>query len=235
MQIRLFAFATAADALGRGPGEQLLTLPTPVRTVGDLQRHLETQHPELGGMWQRLAVAVNGEVVDAARPLQDGDEVALLPPVSGGALATRGDAMGTTAPPLLTEARLEPAQLQSAVQRPGYGAVLLFVGNVRDHHEGRSVRGIHYDAYRSMAETRLGRIVVELAEQFDARLAISHRLGQVPAGEASVVIAVASAHREACYEASRAALERLKAEVPIWKKELFADGDELWREVEPLS
>ncbi len=115
------------------------------------------------------------------------------------------------------------------------GAVVLFVGCVRDRDRGRPVTGLTYDAYRPMARERLLTIVEELAaEAPDLVVAIHHRLGDVAAGEASVVIATAAPHRDAAYAASRTALERLKTEVPIWKHERYADGSAAWREDEKL-
>ncbi|MEM8932869.1 MAG: molybdenum cofactor biosynthesis protein MoaE [Acidobacteriota bacterium] len=125
--------------------------------------------------------------------------------------------------------------VRRAVEADDCGAVLLFLGTVRDHHAGRAVARLIYTAYRSMAETTLGRIVAELEASADRlRVAIVHRLGDVPVGEPSVVIAVASPHRQASYDASRTALERLKTEVPIWKREVYADGEVTWREEESL-
>ena len=113
---------------------------------------------------------------------------------------------------------------------------MVFLGNVRNHHAGREVAALTYSAYRTMAEARLEAIVSELeAADEDLRSEIVHRLGEVPVGEPSVVIAVASPHRAAAYEASRLALERLKREVPIWKRERYADGETVWREEEPLG
>lgn len=140
--------------------------------------------------------------------------------------------MGTA---ILTDSAIDPTPLLSEVSASDRGAVVLFLGTVRDHHRGRSVVLLTYSAYRPMAETRLARIVADLEADGTVRAAIVHRLGEVPVGEASVAIAVSSAHREAAYEASRAALERLKREVPIWKRERYADGEEVWREEEPLG
>jgi len=107
---------------------------------------------------------------------------------------------------------------------------------VRDHHAGRPVAKLTYSAYRPMALAGLRRIVTDLeASGPGLRAAIVHRLGEVPVGEASVVIAISSPHRAAAYEASRTALERLKAEIPIWKREHYADGEAAWREEEPLA
>ena len=124
----------------------------------------------------------------------------------------------------------------AAVSGPGRGAVVIFLGTVRDHHAGRPVEKLTYSAYRPMALEGLRRIVTDLeAAAPDLRAAIVHRLGEVPVGEPSVVIAVGSPHRAAAYEASRTALERLKAEIPIWKREHYADGGAAWREEEPLK
>lgn len=135
----------------------------------------------------------------------------------------------------LTDSAIDSAALLAAVASPRRGAVVLFLGTARDHHRGRAVTLLAYDAYRPMAEERLARIVADLSDP-DQEIAVEivHRLGEVPAGEASVAIAVASPHRAAAYDASRLALERLKKEVPIWKRESYADGGSVWREEEPL-
>jgi len=136
----------------------------------------------------------------------------------------------------LVDEPIDVTAAERAVAAPGCGAVLLFLGTVRDHHRGRAVKLLTYNAYRPMALKVLERITAELeAEEAGLRVAIVHRLGDVPVGEASVVIAVASPHRQAAYEASRLALERLKREVPIWKREHYDDGDVAWREEEPLG
>ncbi len=136
---------------------------------------------------------------------------------------------------MLTDDPIDVAAVERAVAGAGRGAVLLFLGTVRDHHRGRAVDRLTYSAYRPMAEQVLERIAAELETQAERlKVAIVHRLGEVPVGEASVVIAAASPHRAAAYEASREALERLKREVPIWKREHYADGEAVWREEEPL-
>ncbi len=112
--------------------------------------------------------------------------------------------------------------------------MVLFLGTVRDDHRGRRVASITYTAYRPMAERVLGRIAGELEAEHGAAVAIVHRLGAVEAGEASVAIAVAAPHRAAAYAASRAALERLKREAPIWKREHYLSGESAWREEESL-
>ncbi len=221
MRVRVIAFATASDLLGTEALD--LTLPEGSGT-GELRRQLVARQPQLDILWDRLAVAVDGELVRGETRLADGCEVALLPPVSGGAPRTR-----------LVDGPIDARALERAVADPACGAVLLFLGTVRDHHRGRQVARLDYSAYRPMAGAALERIAAELSSARE-RLAVGivHRLGEVPVGEASVAIAVSSPHRAAAYEASREALERLKREVPIWKREHYADGEVVWREEEPL-
>jgi molybdopterin synthase catalytic subunit len=234
MKVRIVAFATASDALGSSEVE--LEVPEGSR-VEDLQRILEEAHPELAPLWPRLAIAVGEEIARPSTELADGDEVALLPPVSGGRPAEALDTAERAAPLAeLTDAPIDVARVTGAVSGPTRGAVLLFLGTVRDSHRGRRVEHLDYSAYRSMAEARLRRIVTDLETSADdLRVAIVHRLGHVPASEPSVAIACASPHRAAAYDASRTALERLKKEVPIWKKEHYAEGDAVWREEERLD
>ena len=230
MKIRLLAFASASDALGTGETE--MELPDGA-DVARLRALLEERHPELGPLWGRLAVAVDGEIAGPRTPLSEGAEVALLPPVSGGAPAGPALAERRAA---LTDEPIDAAAVTAAVSAPSRGAVLLFLGTVRGSRSGRPVVGLTYSAYRPMAEERLARIVAELeAAEEDLGLAIAHRLGDVPVGEASVAIAAASPHRAAAYEASRLALERLKREVPVWKRERYGDGGAEWREEEALA
>jgi molybdopterin synthase catalytic subunit len=227
MRIRLLAFASAGDALGTS--EMELEMPEGSR-VADLRRRLDRDHPKLAPLWPRLAVAVDGRVVTPEAPLGDGAEVALLPPVSGGS-SFEGELRAE-----LVDGPIDVNRVAASVAGPSRGAVVVFLGTVRDHHAGRSVGQLTYSAYRSMAEDGLRRIVDDLeAAAPGLKVAIVHRLGEVPVGEASVVIAVGSPHRAAAYEASRTALERLKTEVPIWKKEHYTEGPPLWREEESLA
>lgn len=223
MKIRLLAFATARDALGQGELE--LEVPSG-STVADLARLLRTGYPDLAPIWSRLAVAVDGDLAQPQVELHENSEVALLPPVSGGAPQSRTS---------LVDEVIDVHGLAATVGDPSCGAVVLFVGTVRNRNRNRQVEGITYDAYRSMASHKLESIATDLEESFrDLRIRIVHRLGEIPAGEASVAIAVASPHRTAAYDASREALERLKREVPIWKLEHYVDGPAEWREEEPL-
>lgn len=223
MKIRLLAFATARDALGQGELE--LEVPSG-STVADLARLLRTDYPDLAPIWSRLAVAVDGDLAQPQVELHENSEVALLPPVSGGAPQARTS---------LVDEVIDVKELAATAGDSSCGAVVLFVGTVRNRNLDRQVEGITYDAYRSMAAPKLESIAADLEVSFgDLRIRIVHRLGEIPAGEASVAIAVASPHRSAAYDASREALERLKREVPIWKLEHYVDGPAEWREEEPL-
>lgn len=223
MKIQLLAFATARDALG---ATELAFEIEPGSSVADLAEILQRDYPRLAAIWPRVAVAVDGEIVEPETELWSDAEVALLPPVSGGSTESRAE---------LVEDSIDLEALVEAVTDPSCGAVVLFIGTVRNRNRGQVVDHITYDAYRSMALDKMEAIVSDLeASSSDLRVRISHRLGAIPVGEASVVIAVASPHRQTAYEASRLTLERLKSEVPIWKLERYQDGRCEWREEEPL-
>lgn len=136
----------------------------------------------------------------------------------------------------IVETPIDGAALLAEVVAPSRGAQVLFVGAVRDRHEGRPVTGIRYDCYRAMAERVLAAIAADLArEHEDLAVAIVHRVGELAAGEASIAIACASPRRDAAFAAARRALERVKREAPIWKLERYGDGGAAWRLEEPLA
>ena len=225
----MLSFATALDAVGSAETEHELPEGS---TVADLVERLSAEFPALEALWPRLAVAVDGEVsADRGAPLHDGAEVALLPPVSGGSCGAPASRLRDGAIDADTA-----SAVRALVEDAGKGAVVVFVGNVRNSFGGRPVDRITYSAYPAMAERRLERIVRELeAAEAGTRVEIVHGLGTLEVGDASVVIATASAHRAQAYDTNRLALERLKAEVPIWKREHYRDGESAWREEEPLE
>ena len=136
----------------------------------------------------------------------------------------------------LTHARIDSGALVAAAARPECGAVLVFLGTTRNHHDGRSVVRLEYEAYERMALEALARIEREACGRFAiASCAIVHRLGEVPPAEASVAVVVAAAHRAPVFDACRWAMDELKRAVPIWKKERFADGGEEWVGGTPLA
>ena len=225
----MLSFATALDAVGSAETEHELPDGS---TIADLIERLTAAYPNLAPLWPRLAVAVDGEVAaDRAAPLHDGAEVALLPPVSGGSCGAIAGRLRDGAVDAETV-----AAVRAGVEDAGKGAVVVFVGNVRNSFGGRPVERITYSAYPAMAERRLERIVSELeAAEPGTRVEIVHGLGTLEVGDASVVIATASAHRRQAYDTNRLALERIKAEVPIWKREHYRDGQSAWREEESLG
>jgi molybdopterin synthase catalytic subunit len=178
-------------------------------TVGDALALL-ARHDRLGDALERLTVvmAVNRDYAGAGRALKEGDEVALIPPVSGGADVHAR----VTDEPL----RLEP--LARAVGRPGAGAVVTFQGTTRD------VERLDYEAYRPMAEERMLAILHRCAREHGLLAAAAeHRVGAVPLGDASVIVAVSAAHRGEAFAGARAAIDAIKADVPIWKREVEGD------------
>ena len=168
----------------------------------------------LGDEPRGLVYAVNRAYVERGAPLADGDEVALIPPVSGGDF-------------LLSEAPLSLERVVAEVASDDAGAVATFVGTTRARSRGREVVRLEYEAYEGMAESEMARIAAELRERHDViAVAIHHRVGRVEIGETSVVIAVSAAHRAAALEACREAIDTLKETVPLWKKELYVGGEE---------
>ncbi|MGD2153644.1 MAG: molybdenum cofactor biosynthesis protein MoaE [Gemmatimonadales bacterium] len=132
---------------------------------------------------------------------------------------------------VVTREPIDAADLMRRVRSDADGVVLVFAGIVRDHHEGRAVEALAYEAYEAMAVEKIESICEEVGAQFEVgELAVAHRVGELAVGETSVVIAVAAPHRDAAYMASREIIERLKSEVPIWKRERYSDGGTAWRE-----
>jgi molybdopterin synthase catalytic subunit len=169
---------------------------------------------DLGSEPPGLLYAVNREYVERGHELADGDEVALIPPVSGGSFR-------------LVEGPLDVGAVLREVEDPRAGAVASFVGTVRSHSRGRDVEHLDYEAFEEMAEPMLERLGDDLIQRHGLCLvAIHHRLGRVEIGEASVVIAVSAPHRSAALDACREAIETLKTTIPLWKKEVYAGGEE---------
>lgn len=161
-----------------------------------------------------IVYAVNRAYVSRGAPLADGDEVAVIPPVSGGAFRL-------SAEPLSVE------RVHAEVASDDAGAIATFVGTTRARSRGRDVIRLEYEAYEEMAEAEMGRIASELKARHDVLdVAIHHRVGPVEIGETSVVIAVSAPHRAAAFDACRDAIDTLKQTVPLWKKELYVGGEE---------
>ena len=168
----------------------------------------------LGAEPRGLVYAVNRSYVDRETPLRDGDEVAVIPPVSGGAFR-------------LSDEPLSLEDVAREVASDDAGAIATFVGTTRAHSRGREVIRLEYEAYEGMAEAEMERIAGVLRDRHDViDVAIHHRVGPVEIGETSVVIAVSAAHRAAAFDACREAIDTLKQTVPLWKKELYVGGEE---------
>jgi molybdopterin converting factor subunit 1 len=224
MQVRVLFFGVLKDLLSSS-GEAV-TLPEGA-TVAQLMEQLRNGagHP----VWSALAVAVNREYAAASAVLHEGDEVALLPPVSGGA-----DVAAMAPIVALTRERIDRDALVAALQQPGDGAVVVFDGIVRDNTRGRKTLYLDYEAYEEMALEQMQKLAREAGERFAIdRVGVVHRLGRLEIGESSIVIVVTSAHRAAAFDACRWLIDTLKRTVPVWKKEHFTDGA-VWKDGEPF-
>ena len=206
MRVRVRLFAALRERAG--DGERELELGAGAR-VGDVWAHLG-----LGDEPAGLLYAVNKAYAERGRLLADGDEVALIPPVSGGAFR-------------LTEDPIDVDALLAEVADERAGAVATFLGTTRVHSRGRTVLRLEYEAYEGMAEQVMEEIAAGLLARYDlCRVAMTHRVGRVGIGETSVAIAVSAPHRAHALAACTDAIDTLKAEVPLWKKEIYEGGEE---------
>ena len=216
MTIRLRFFASLRERLKMSEADREVVAGA---TAADVWSALCAEHPGLEPMTGSVSFAVNRDYVERTHVLTDGDELALIPPVSGGAPAAMFQIVAQP---------IDAAAVTAAVADPATGATCTFIGTTRDHNDGRLVTGLEYEAYVEMALAELRKIGDAARRRWPiAGVAIVHRIGVVPIGEASVVIAVSAAHRVAAFEACHFAIDRLKEVVPIWKKEHF-DGGEVW-------
>jgi len=193
-------------------------------TVGGLLAMLLDTGRADGEQLRSAAVAIDQEYAALSDVLNDGDEVAILPPVSGGA----GEMVALVREPIDAE------QIVRAIKAGADGAVCVFDGMVRDNTRGRETLHLDYEAYEEMALKQMSELRAQAIATFGVReVAIVHRLGRLLVGETSVLIVVASAHRGAGFEACRWVIDTLKKTVPIWKKEQFVDGA-AWADGEPF-
>jgi molybdopterin synthase catalytic subunit len=224
MQVRVLLFGILKDLTRRS--SEAISLPDHA-TAADVLRHYEQSLAAQNGLMSSVAISVNQEYAAADTQLHAGDEVALLPPVSGG---TAADA------PLvkLVRERIVPHDIVPVLERPEDGAIVIFDGIVRNHSRGRRTLYLEYESYEDMALKQLEELATRAKEQFAIRhLAIVHRLGRIEIGESSVLISVFSAHRAAAFDACRWVIDTLKRTVPIWKKEFFEDGA-VWADGDPF-
>ncbi len=187
--------------------------------ISELRAQLAERYPTFERLGERLAVSLNLEICAQDAILCHGDEVAFLPPVSGGAAAM-------TKRCTISELPLDEAEVVARVEAHDAGGVVSFVGNVRDHARGHSIEYLEYEAYPEMAEREMDKIVAQASEQWPGtRVAIAHRIGRLEIGEAAVVVVAVAPHRAEAFQACRFAIDTLKLTVPIWKKEMATDGE----------
>ena len=225
MQVRVLFFGILKDLAGRS--SDCIAVPEGA-TLGDVLELYENRIPELKRILPALAISVNQEYSNPEMKLNANDEIALLPPVSGGSQAHEHKHVSMLDDKIDTEAVL------SRLKHPEDGAAVVFEGVVRNHTRGRRTLYLDYEAYEAMALKQMEKLAEKALQQFSIRdVAIVHRLGRLEIGETSVLIVVASAHRAAAFDACRWLIDTLKRNVPIWKKEYFEDGA-VWADGEPF-
>jgi MoaE-MoaD fusion protein len=245
MRVRVLFFGMLKEFAGKA--NDTLDLPED-GSVADVLRHYEAQIPRLKEVLPSLALAVNQQYAGAETKLKSDDEVALLPPVSGGsgkvaggtppgqpkpALRERSEANGRRYASILRKP-IDTQQTLAAIKHGEDGAAVVFEGVVRNQTRGRKTLYLEYEAYEEMAFRQMEKLAGQALEQFSIRdVALVHRLGRLQIGETSVLIVVASAHRAAAFDACRWLIDTLKRTVPIWKKEYFEDGA-VWADGEPF-
>lgn len=233
MQIRVLFFGMLKDLAGR-PSDSL-SLPENA-TLADVLNHYERAIPRLNQFMSSVALSVNQQYAAPDMKLSPGDEVALLPPVSGGSAENSSDVAESdrSRHAAIVNGTIDTAALVKGIRHPEDGAVAVFEGIVRNHSRGRRSLYLDYEAYEGMALKQMEELAVRALSEFGIRdVALVHRLGRLEIGETSVLIVVASAHRAAAFDACRWLIDTLKRTVPIWKKEYFEDGA-VWADGEPF-
>lgn len=225
MRIRLVYLGMLKETIGRQTDHIEVADGADLRQLLDVAQQTA---PSIADFRSILAYSVNYEYASLDHPLREGDEVALLPPVTGGNVAV------TVASAALARDVIDSAAISQEIKHPEDGAVCVFDGIVRNHTRGRQTLYLVYEAYEEMALREMARLCEAAKTQFAVREArIVHRLGRLEIGETSVFIAVAAAHRAPAMEACRFLIDNLKRTVPIWKKEYFGDGA-VWADGEPF-
>jgi len=234
MQVRVLFFGMLKEVMGRS--SEVLTMRESA-TLDEVLRHYEEQVPKLKALTASIAMAVNQEYASRDAALVHGDEIALLPPVSGGSEGIANGpspAANTNRFVRIVREPINTSDVLRQIKQAEDGATVVFEGVVRNNSRGRRTLYLDYEAYEEMALKQLRELAGTALSQFGVReVAILHRLGRLEIGETSVLIVVASAHRAAGYEASRWLIDTLKRTVPIWKKEYFEDGA-IWADGEPF-
>jgi MoaE-MoaD fusion protein len=203
-------------------------------TAADLWARLVERFPKMKGYERSIAIAVNQEFASRNTVLSDGDEVGLLPPVSGGLDSTAQRELLESAHCRIQRERIDTNAILQVIKRPEDGAVSLFDGIVRNNTRGRKTIYLDYEAYEGMALKQMESLAVQALADYSIRdVRLVHRLGRLEIGDTSILIVVASAHRGAAFDACRWLIDTLKKQVPIWKKEYFEDGS-VWADGEPF-
>ena len=224
MRVRVLFFGQLKDIVGLAQDDAELS---DGARVEDLFERYGRRFPKLAEFRPSIAASVNQEYAGWRAPLSTGDEVAFLPPVSGGQQAAIVEDFFQ-----LVREPIQPRELVESLKAPEDGALVVFDGFVRNNFRGKQTLYLEYEAYEPMAYAKMREIGAQIREKFQVhRVAIVHRLGRLEIGETSVWIAVSSAHRAAAFDACRYAIDTLKRSVPIWKKEYFAGGA-VWAEGE---
>ena len=228
MRVRVLFFGRLKEIVGRAEDDAELSEGA---RVEDLFARYGSRYPELERYRSSVVASVNQEFAAWRAPLSSGDEVAFLPPVSGGQSPGAGARVAEDVYELVREP-IRGAEIVAQMKAPEDGAVVVFDGIVRNHSGGRRTLYLDYEAYEPMALAKLREIGAAIRSKFSIhRIAMVHRLGRLEIGETSVFIAISSPHRRAAFDACRFAIDILKRTVPIWKKEYFADGS-VWAEGE---
>jgi molybdopterin synthase catalytic subunit len=223
VNVRVVLFAKPRELVGQPNVE--LALPSGA-TAADAWSQLSSRY-DLGPLPRSFRCAVNSEYAGWDDPLKEGDELAVIPPVSGGAIGARHGLVA------LSEEPLDPPAIADRVRGDGDGALVVFEGIVREQSRGKQVRALVYEAYGSMAQKQIEQLAEEAGKRWPiSKVAVVHRTGTLQVGEVSVVIAVAAPHRGEAFDACEWLIDELKRTVPIWKKEVYTEG-EAWIEDRP--
>ena len=227
VQVKLLFFASLKDIVG----SRQLDFDVPSgATVNDLLERLEARYPGLRPYRSIVLTSLNEDYVERSTVISDGDEVAIFPPVSGGASSEPVIADRPREVYRLTREAIDAREIADMILRPEDGALCIFEGVVRNNSKGKTTRYLEYEAYETMALKTMEEIGEFVRSAWEIGcVAIVHRLGRMEIGETSVAIIITSPHRRASFDACEYAIDRLKKIVPIWKKEFFDDG-EIWIE-----
>lgn len=222
IRVRIVYMAAARELAGVREEDALVQSAAPQLEVASFKRWLATHRPALAPFLARMRVARNAEFALDTTAIDDGDELTLLPPVAGGSVLAE-----------VRSTALSIDEVVHAVRQPSAGGIAIFLGVVRDHHEGKPVQRLDYEAYVELANKEMARILDELMRTApNTRLAAVHRVGELGIGDIAVIVAASAAHRGEAFDLCRKAIDLIKETVPVWKKEWAPDGSALWVNLE---